>query len=80
MTISSKLFYVSNVTREKEDVLVITSANANDTGFYYCEIIIEIPFHQKVCGNGTAVIVEEKGKLARTYTCHFTCHQNNSSV
>ncbi|KAM6206587.1 uncharacterized protein WM294_003501 [Sarcoramphus papa] len=59
-TISSKLFYVSNITRESKDVLVIKSANVNDTGFYYCEIIIEIPFCKKVCGNGTTVIVEEK--------------------
>ncbi|XP_026702722.1 uncharacterized protein LOC113479174 [Athene cunicularia] len=59
-TISSELFYVSNITRESKDVLVIKSANVNDTGFYYCEIIIEIPFCKKVCGNGTTVIVEEK--------------------
>ncbi|XP_069650228.1 uncharacterized protein [Haliaeetus albicilla] len=59
-TTSSKLFYVSNVTHESKDVLVIQSANVNDTGFYYCEIIIEIPFCKKVCGNGTTVIVEEK--------------------
>ncbi|XP_074004443.1 uncharacterized protein [Numenius arquata] len=59
-TISSELFYVSNVTCESKDVLVIKSANVNDTGFYYCEIIIEIPFCKKVCGNGTTVIVEEK--------------------
>ncbi|KAM6073361.1 uncharacterized protein LJ206_011173 isoform 2-T4 [Theristicus caerulescens] len=59
-TVSSKLSYVSNVTQESKDVLVIKSANVNDTGFYYCEIIIEIPFCKKVCGNGTTVIVEEK--------------------
>ncbi|XP_061235728.1 uncharacterized protein LOC133226333 isoform X2 [Neopsephotus bourkii] len=59
-TISSKLLYVYNDTRESKDVLVINSANINDTGFYYCEIIIEIPFCKKVCGNGTTVIVEEK--------------------
>lgn len=72
-TISSKLFYVSNITHERKDVLVIKSANVNDAGFYYCEIIIEIPFCKKLCGNGTTVIVEEKGKLARTYACHLTC-------
>lgn len=72
-TVSSKLFYVSNITHERKDVLVIKSANVNDTGFYYCEIIIEIPFCKKLCGNGTTVIVEEKGKLARTYACHLTC-------
>lgn len=65
-SISSKLLYVYNDTRESKDVLVINSANINDTGFYYCEIIIEIPFCKKVCGNGTTVIVEEKGKLPRT--------------
>ncbi|XP_064916534.1 uncharacterized protein LOC110359065 [Columba livia] len=59
-TVSSKLFYVSNITHERKDVLVIKSANVNDTGFYYCEIIIEIPFCKKLCGNGTTVIVEEK--------------------
>ncbi|KAF1418623.1 hypothetical protein FQV23_0009378, partial [Spheniscus humboldti] len=59
-TISSKLFYVSSVTHESKDVLVIKSASVNDTGFYYCEIIIEIPFGKKLCGNGTTVIVEEK--------------------
>uniref|UniRef100_A0A8B9EYX8 Ig-like domain-containing protein n=1 Tax=Amazona collaria TaxID=241587 RepID=A0A8B9EYX8_9PSIT len=64
--VSSKLLYVYNDTRESEDVLVINSANINDTGFYYCEIIIEIPFCKKVCGNGTTVIVEGKGKLLRT--------------
>ncbi|KAM9579739.1 uncharacterized protein ACIB01_008471 isoform 1-T1 [Guaruba guarouba] len=58
--ISSKLLYVYNDTRESKDVLVINSANINDTGFYYCEIIIEIPFCEKVCGNGTTVIVDEK--------------------
>lgn len=79
-TISSKLFYVSNVTRKSKDVLVIQSANVNDTGLYYCEIIIEIPFCKKLCGNGTTVIVEEKGKLARTYACHLTCHHTDSSV
>lgn len=79
-TISSKLFYVSNVTHESKVVLVIKSASVNDTGFYYCEIIIEIPFCKKLCGNGTTVIVEEKGKLASAYACHLTCHHNNSSV
>ncbi|XP_054680435.1 uncharacterized protein LOC129205950 isoform X2 [Grus americana] len=60
-TISSKLFYVSNVTHESKDVLVIKSANVNDTGFYYCEIIIEIPFCKKIRGNGTTVTVEGRG-------------------
>lgn len=64
-SISSKLLYLSNLTRENKDVLVIKSANVNDTGFYYCEIIIEIPFLKKLRGNGTTVIVEEKGRLAR---------------
>ncbi|XP_064305169.1 uncharacterized protein LOC135313034 isoform X2 [Phalacrocorax carbo] len=64
-TISSELFYVSNVTRQSMDVLVIKSASRNDTGFYYCEIIIEIPFCKKVCGNGTTVTVEEKGALLK---------------
>lgn len=64
--VSSKLCYVSSVTHQSKDVLVIKSANVNDTGFYYCEIIIEIPFYKKVCGNGTTVIVEEKGKLTGT--------------
>ncbi|KAM6361769.1 uncharacterized protein FN964_004048 [Alca torda] len=59
-TVSSKLCYVSNGTFESKDVLVIKSANVNDTGFYYCEIIIEIPFCKKVSGNGTTLIVEEK--------------------
>lgn len=59
-TISSKLFYVHNITHESKDVLVIKSANVNDTGFYYCEIIIEIPFCKKACGNGTTLIVEDK--------------------
>ncbi|KAF1644796.1 hypothetical protein FQA23_0002224, partial [Aptenodytes patagonicus] len=59
-TVSSKLFYVSKVTHESKDVLVIKSASVNDTGFYYCEIIIEIPFCKKLCGSGTTVIVEEK--------------------
>nr|XP_031360493.1 uncharacterized protein LOC116183583 [Lonchura striata domestica] len=58
--ISSKLLYSSNTTRENKDVLVIKSANVNDTGFYYCEIIIEIPCFKKLHGNGTTVIVEEK--------------------
>ncbi|XP_042664078.1 uncharacterized protein LOC116959543 [Tyto alba] len=59
-TVSSTLLYVSNITHESEDVLVIKSANVNHAGFYYCEIIIEIPFYKKACGNGTTVIVEEK--------------------
>ncbi|XP_027650618.1 uncharacterized protein LOC114013760 [Falco peregrinus] len=59
-TLSSKIFYVSNITRESKDVLMIKSANVNDTGFYYCQIIIEIPFCKKVYGNGTTVIVDEK--------------------
>ncbi|XP_069711019.1 uncharacterized protein [Phaenicophaeus curvirostris] len=59
-TVSSKLCYMSGMTHESKDVLVIKSANVNDTGFYYCEIIIEIPFCKKVCGNGTTVVVEEK--------------------
>ncbi|XP_057282662.1 uncharacterized protein LOC130608621 [Pezoporus wallicus] len=59
-TISSKLLYVYNDTSDSKDVLVINSANINNTGFYYCEIIIKIPFCKKVCGNGTTVIVEEK--------------------
>ncbi|XP_017683505.1 PREDICTED: uncharacterized protein LOC108503748 [Lepidothrix coronata] len=58
--VSSKVVYVSNITRENKDVLVIKSAKVNDTGFYYCEMIIEIPFYKKLCGNGTTVIVEEK--------------------
>ncbi|XP_074948021.1 uncharacterized protein LOC142056676 isoform X2 [Phalacrocorax aristotelis] len=64
-TVSSELFYVSNITRQSMDVLVIKSASRNDTGFYYCEIIIEIPFCKKVCGNGTTVTVEEKGALLK---------------
>ncbi|XP_054680434.1 uncharacterized protein LOC129205950 isoform X1 [Grus americana] len=64
-TISSKLFYVSNVTHESKDVLVIKSANVNDTGFYYCEIIIEIPFCKKIRGNGTTVTVE--GRAAHSF-------------
>ncbi|KAM6400681.1 uncharacterized protein J5M81_003818 isoform 2-T5 [Pluvialis apricaria] len=59
-TVSSKLCYVPSITYQSKDVLVIKSANVNDTGFYYCEIITEIPFCEKVCGNGTTVIVEEK--------------------
>ncbi|XP_064274804.1 uncharacterized protein LOC135299536 isoform X1 [Passer domesticus] len=59
-SISSKLLYLSNITHENKDVLVIKSANVNDTGFYYCEIIIEIPFLKKLRGNGTTVVVEEK--------------------
>ncbi|XP_054059086.1 protein S100-P isoform X1 [Rissa tridactyla] len=59
-TVSSKLCYVSSGTFECEDVLVIKSATVNDAGFYYCEIIIEIPFCKKVFGNGTTLIVEEK--------------------
>lgn len=78
--ISSKLLYSANNTDENKDVLVINSANVNDTGFYYCEIIIEIPFFKKLHGNGTTVIVEEKGRLARTCVCHFTRHHKDSSV
>ncbi|XP_050829304.1 uncharacterized protein LOC127059497 [Serinus canaria] len=67
-SISSKVLYSSNITCENKDVLVIKSANVNDTGFYYCEIIIEIPFFKKLCGNGTTVIVEEKAhSLERRY-------------
>ncbi|XP_037991646.1 uncharacterized protein LOC119700516 [Motacilla alba alba] len=58
--IASKVLYSSNITRENKDVLVIKSASVNDTGFYYCEIILEIPFFKKLRGNGTTVIVEEK--------------------
>ncbi|KAM4780136.1 uncharacterized protein ACIQIH_007036 [Cyanocitta cristata] len=58
-SISSKC-YSSNIIHENKDVLVIKSANVNDTGFYYCEIIIEIPFFKKLRGNGTTVIVKEK--------------------
>lgn len=59
-TISSSLFYLPNVTHGNKDVLVIKAVNVNDTGFYYCEIIIEIPFCKKLCGSGTTLIVEEK--------------------
>ncbi|XP_063014119.1 uncharacterized protein LOC134419079 isoform X1 [Melospiza melodia melodia] len=67
--ISSKVLYLSNITRENKDVLIIKSANVNDTGFYYCEITIEIPFFKKLRGNGTMVIVEEKAaySLKRRY-------------
>ncbi|XP_015718437.2 uncharacterized protein LOC107314073 isoform X2 [Coturnix japonica] len=57
-TVSSKL--VRNATREFKDVLVIEAASANDTGLYYCEIIIEIPFYKKAYGNGTMLVVEER--------------------
>ncbi|XP_059701195.1 uncharacterized protein LOC132326679 isoform X2 [Haemorhous mexicanus] len=67
-SISSKVLYSPNITCENKDVLVIKSANVNDTGFYYCEIIIEIPFFKKLRGNGTTVIVEEKAhSLERRY-------------
>ncbi|XP_021252810.1 uncharacterized protein LOC110399016 isoform X2 [Numida meleagris] len=59
-TVSSNLIYVHNVTHENKDVLAIKAATANDTGFYYCEIIIEIPFCKKVYGNGTTLVVEEQ--------------------
>ncbi|XP_040412103.1 uncharacterized protein LOC121069726 isoform X1 [Cygnus olor] len=59
-TISSSLFYLPNVTHDNKDVLVIKAVNVNYTGFYYCEIIIEIPFCKKLCGSGTTLIVEEK--------------------
>ncbi|XP_042667654.1 uncharacterized protein LOC122156699 isoform X1 [Centrocercus urophasianus] len=59
-TVSSNLVYVRNVTHQIKDVLVIEAASANDTGFYYCEIIIEIPFCKKVYGNGTMLVVEER--------------------
>ncbi|XP_014750662.1 PREDICTED: uncharacterized protein LOC106865250 [Sturnus vulgaris] len=67
--ISSQLFYSANTTHENKDVLVIKSASLNDTGFYYCEIIIEIPVLKKLLGNGTTVIVEEKAAhpLERRY-------------
>ncbi|XP_056345673.1 uncharacterized protein LOC130252282 [Oenanthe melanoleuca] len=65
--ISSQLLYSSNITHENKDVLVIKSANVNDTGFYYCEIIIEIPFFKKLLGNGTTVIVEEKDTMAEAH-------------
>eukprot|EP00076_Gallus_gallus_P006837 XP_001234201.1 uncharacterized protein LOC770881 [Gallus gallus] len=58
--VSSDLIYVHNGTHETKDVLVIEAASANDTGFYYCEIIIEIPFCKKVYGNGTMLVVEER--------------------
>ncbi|XP_031444214.1 uncharacterized protein LOC116225782 isoform X2 [Phasianus colchicus] len=57
-TVSSNLVY--NVTGQIKNVLLIEAASANDTGFYYCEIIIEIPFYKKVCGNGTKLVVEER--------------------
>lgn len=63
-TISSSLLYLPNVTHDNKDVLVLKTVNVSDTGFYYCEIIIEIPFCKKLCGSGTTLIVEEKGKLA----------------
>lgn len=78
-SVSSKL-YSSNITHENKDVLVIKSANVNDTGFYYCEILIEIPFFKKLRGNGTTVIVKETGRLMRTCVCHFTHLHKDSSV
>lgn len=73
-TVSSNLVYVRNVTHQIKDVLVIEAASANDTGFYYCEIIIEIPFCKKVYGNGTMLVVEERGKNARVCLCHLAYH------
>lgn len=75
--ISSQLFSLSNTTHEHKDVFVIKSATVNDTGFYYCEIFIEIPYLKKLRGNGTTVIVEEKGRLARTCVCRFTHHHKD---
>ncbi|XP_025910598.1 uncharacterized protein LOC112960496 isoform X3 [Apteryx rowi] len=60
-TVTSELVYISNVTHKNKDVLVIEAANVNNTGFYYCEIIIEIPFCERVYGNGTTLTVEMKG-------------------
>ncbi|XP_010708696.1 uncharacterized protein LOC104910825 [Meleagris gallopavo] len=59
-TVSSKLVYIHNVTHQIKDVLVIEAATTNLTGFYYCEIIIEIPFYKKAYGNGTTLVVEEQ--------------------
>ncbi|XP_025910597.1 uncharacterized protein LOC112960496 isoform X2 [Apteryx rowi] len=59
-TVTSELVYISNVTHKNKDVLVIEAANVNNTGFYYCEIIIEIPFCERVYGNGTTLTVEMK--------------------
>lgn len=69
--VSSDLIYVHNGTHETKDVLVIEAASANDTGFYYCEIIIEIPFCKKVYGNGTMLVVEERGKNVGVRLCHL---------
>lgn len=71
-TVSSNLVY--NVTGQIKNVLLIEAASANDTGFYYCEIIIEIPFYKKVCGNGTKLVVEERGKNAKVCLCYLAYH------
>lgn len=73
-TVSSKLVYIHNVTHQIKDVLVIEAATTNLTGFYYCEIIIEIPFYKKAYGNGTTLVVEEQGKNARLCLCHLAYH------
>lgn len=78
-TISSSLLYLPNVTHDNKDVLVLKTVNVNDTGFYYCEIIIEIPFCKKLCGSGTTLIVEEKGKLAWACACLLDCHRSLQS-
>ncbi|XP_025977763.2 uncharacterized protein LOC112996488 isoform X2 [Dromaius novaehollandiae] len=63
-TVTSDLVYMSNVARENKDVLVIEAANVNNTGLYYCEVIIEIPFCERVYGSGTMLTVGKKDIIA----------------
>nr|XP_025043105.1 uncharacterized protein LOC102462366 isoform X2 [Pelodiscus sinensis] len=56
----SKLYYTVNYTHKDQTVLRIDVVKGNDTGIYFCEITIEIPFMKKGMGNGTTLIVEEK--------------------
>ncbi|XP_014431549.1 uncharacterized protein LOC102462366 isoform X2 [Pelodiscus sinensis] len=63
----SKLYYTVNYTHKDQTVLRIDVVKGNDTGIYFCEITIEIPFMKKGMGNGTTLIVEEKVSERRTH-------------
>uniref|UniRef100_A0A674IRB9 Ig-like domain-containing protein n=1 Tax=Terrapene triunguis TaxID=2587831 RepID=A0A674IRB9_9SAUR len=68
--LSSKLYYTANATHKDKAVLKIEVVKRNDTGTYFCEITTEIPFMKKGLGNGTTLIVEEKGKQAGVRSTH----------
>ncbi|XP_025050903.1 transmembrane and immunoglobulin domain-containing protein 2 [Alligator sinensis] len=62
----------TNTTVQKNElVLTLKAVHVNNTGIYFCEINVEIPYLKSGKGNGTTLIVAEKDSTSMNKIYYF---------